>query len=189
MGGYAAPETLPANVYLSVRPVALNPAFWQQGIRLRWCQQRLAIQPVLAGLKHSNRLEQVLARREWQQDYQEGLMCDTEGYVVEGTASNLFIYSDGQWLTPALDRCGVAGTMRQQIMAWLAEKGQLVLEQRLTVEQVAEAEHLLVCNAIIGFWPVAELDSETKALHPLTSEMLKALAPGLAPEPASEKGS
>jgi 4-amino-4-deoxychorismate lyase len=185
VGGYAAPETLPANVYLSIRPVALNPAFWQQGIRLRWCRQRLAIQPVLAGLKHSNRLEQVLARREWQQDFQEGLMCDTDGYVVEGTASNLFIYSDGQWLTPVLDRCGVAGTMRQQIMAWLAENGQPVLEQRLTMEQVTEATHLLVSNAIIGVWPVAELDGESKALHSFTADMIKALAPAV----ASAKGS
>jgi 4-amino-4-deoxychorismate lyase len=180
VGGYAAPETLPANVYLNIRPVALNPVFWQQGIRLRWCQQRLAIQPALAGLKHSNRLEQVLARREWQQDYQEGLMCDTEGYVVEGTASNLFICRDGEWFTPTLDRCGVAGTMRQQLINWLLGKGHTVTEQRLTVEQVAEAEQLLMCNAIIGLWPVAELEGVAKSLHPLTSEMLATLAPAMA---------
>jgi branched-subunit amino acid aminotransferase/4-amino-4-deoxychorismate lyase len=75
--------------------------------------------------------------------------------------------------------------MRQQIMAWLAENGQPVLEQRLTMEQVTEATHLLVSNAIIGVWPVAELDGESKALHSFTADMIKALAPAV----ASAKGS
>ena len=162
MGGYAAAEAQPANIYVSARPVRLNPQFWEGGIALRWCQQPLAIQPVLAGLKHCNRLEQVLARREWQQAFQEGLMCDSEGTVVEGTASNLFWFDGTVWKTPLLDRCGVAGTMRARVMAWMAEQGIECREVRASVDEVNRAQSLFVCNAIVGVWPVATLEMEAK---------------------------
>lgn len=170
-GGYAANSTQPANVYISIRPVKLNPQFQHQGISLRYCQQRLSIQPVLAGLKHCNRLEQVLARREWQQDYQEGLMLDTEGYVVEGTSSNLFLYADGAWKTPLLDRCGVAGIMRQRFMDYCEQQGQPVQQCRVTVADVDAAKHLLMSNALVGLWPVAELEGRAKTLHPQSAEL------------------
>lgn len=177
IGGYAAPETAPANIYVFIRPVGINQSFWQQGVRVRWCQQTLAIQPVLAGIKHCNRLEQVLARREWQNDYQEGLMCDTEGYVVEGTATNVFACVDGEWKTPLLDRCGVIGTMRQQVMDWFANNAIAVSECRLTREALMSAEHVLLSNAIIGVWPVAELGGEQKQLAPIADKLVEAFSP------------
>lgn len=176
-GGYAAVEGLLANVYLSVRPAALPPAFYTKGIALRWCQQTLAIQPSLAGLKHCNRLEQVMARREWQNDFQEGLMCDTEGFVVEGTATNLFAYIDGRWCTPLLDRCGVAGTLRQQILDWFVAESIPLEERRITPEQIVQAEHLFVTNAVVGVWPVASLAGQPKALHTLMPTLVETFSP------------
>src|SRR5690606_24700582 len=82
------------------------------------CVTRLAEQPLLAGLKHLNRLEQVLARAEWQNPaYAEGLMCDSAGRVIEGVYSNLFLCKDGELLTAELSRCGVAGVMRAEVLA------------------------------------------------------------------------
>lgn len=176
-GGYAAVDGLPPNVYLSLRPLTLPMLFWQQGVALRWCQQTLAIQPVLAGIKHCNRLEQVLARKEWAQDFQEGLMCDSEGFVVEGTASNLFVFIDGQWHTPLIDRCGVAGTQRQRILDWFKSNAIVCHESRLTQAQVDAATHLFVSNAVIGLWPVANLAGEAKALSALTPDLLEHFSP------------
>lgn len=179
IGGYAAPESLPANVYVSIRPVALNPVFWQDGVSVRWCQQTVAIQPVLAGLKHCNRLEQVLARREWQHEYQEGLMCDTDGYVVEGTATNLFACIDGVWKTPLLDRCGVAGTMRQQILNWF-EASQLPYEEcRLRKADIEGASALFLSNAMIGVWPVTGLEGARFAVDSTTHTLVEQFAPTL----------
>ena len=176
-GGYASPEGLPPNVYLSLRPLALPLQRWQQGIALRWCQQTLAIQPALAGIKHCNRLEQVLARREWAQDFEEGLMCDTEGFVVEGTASNLFVYLDDEWHTPLIDRCGVAGTQRQQILDWFAVNNVICQESRITRAEVSAAEHIFMTNALIGLWPVASLEGEPRRLSPLMPELLERFSP------------
>ena len=80
---------------------------------------RLALQPALAGIKHCNRLEQVLARAEWHDAgaIDEGLMRSTEGDVVCATAANLFVLHGGRWLTPRVDRCGVAGVCRAWVLA------------------------------------------------------------------------
>lgn len=173
-GGYAAADAMAANLYLSVRPLLFDPLLWQKGISLRICEQRLAIQPSLAGIKHCNRLEQVMARREWQEpDIKEGLMLDTEGYVVEGISSNLFAYIDGQWCTPLLDRCGVAGTMRAQVMAWLAANGSPVSEQRFTLDELNNAAHLFVTNALVGVWPVRQLAGRPLDIAEVTPVLLE----------------
>src|SRR5688572_5783854 len=86
----------------------------KDGVKAFVCTQRLSPQPTLAGLKHLNRLEQVLASMEWpDENYQEGVMLDLEGNVVEGTRSNLFIVKDGRLMTDPLNTCGIAGVMRR----------------------------------------------------------------------------
>jgi 4-amino-4-deoxychorismate lyase len=124
-----------------------------QGIRMRVCDLRLAQQPRLAGIKHLNRLENVLARGEWHDPaIREGLLLDCHENVIEGTMSNLFLLADGQWRTPLLDQCGVAGAVRAWVMAQLA-----VEESRLSLQQLLAADALFVCNSLAGIWPVASL--------------------------------
>jgi 4-amino-4-deoxychorismate lyase len=126
-----------------------------QGIAMFVCRQRLARQPVLAGLKHLNRLEQVLASREWPDDsFLEGLMLDTEGLVIEGTRSNLFAVIGGQLLTPTLDNCGVNGVMR----TWLLQSfGKVACERMFTLGQLRDASEIFICSSVIGVWPVTQL--------------------------------
>ena len=91
--GYRPPSEAKPRRILFLHPWPSYPAAWgEQGIRLHLCRTRLAHQPQLAGIKHLNRLEQVLARAEWDEadGFQEGLMLDLDGAVVEGTMSNVF---------------------------------------------------------------------------------------------------
>jgi len=131
----------------------------RDGVALCWCETRLAQQPLLAGLKHGNRLEQVLARAEWQDPlFAEGLMCDTDGHVIEGTSSNLFFrHSSGHWCTPALDRCGVAGVMRAELLMQLRASSEVVVEGNYRPDDLNSATEVFVCNSIIGIWPVTVL--------------------------------
>jgi 4-amino-4-deoxychorismate lyase len=129
------------------------PALAREGVVLALCSLRLGLQPRLAGIKHLNRLENVLARSEWQDPaISEGLLLDSDGHVVEGTMSNLFVLRDGQWQTPRLDRCGVAGALR----AWVMEQ-QPVAEVRLTLASLLSADEVFVCNSLAGIWPVRRL--------------------------------
>lgn len=125
----------------------------QQGIQMTVCNLRLARQPRLAGIKHLNRLENVLARSEWNDPaVREGLLLDSQGDVIEGTMSNLFLLRDGQWQTPWLDQCGVSGAVR----AWIMQ--QVPVEcVRISLPQLLEADEIFVCNSLAGIWPVASL--------------------------------
>lgn len=149
--GYATPHDARPTIVLSLHPAPPAP---RDALKLRWCRTRLAIQPALAGLKHCNRLEQVLARAEWDDEsIHEGLMCDSEGFVVGATAANLFARIDGRWLTPPVDRCGIAGVCR----GWLLRSLDRAEEHRLHVDDVEAAETLFLCNAVRGILAVASL--------------------------------
>jgi 4-amino-4-deoxychorismate lyase len=89
----------------------------EAGVRVRLCRQRLGQNPALAGIKHLNRLEQVIARGEWDDPgIREGLLLDGDERLVEGTMSNLFLVRDRVLMTPELVRCGVAGILRTVVM-------------------------------------------------------------------------
>ncbi|HWN06497.1 MAG TPA: aminotransferase class IV, partial [Steroidobacteraceae bacterium] len=137
------------------------------GIRLGWCRTRLARNGALAGHKHLNRLEQVLARAEWDDGtMDEGLMQDDAGHVIAATQANLFARIDGTWITPRLDACGVAGVMRRAFSQWSGDQGDEVVERTLEVTDVASAKSLVLTNALIGAWPVATLDGRKLAVDP-----------------------
>ena len=180
--GYAPDADAMPTWILSQHP--LPPESPDDGIAVRWCETRLAVQPALAGIKHCNRLEQVLARSEWNdkavRDHGalEGLMRSMEGDVVCATAANLFVLCDGRWLTPRIDRCGVAGVCRAWVLGELGAS-----EVRLGVTEVETAEAVFLCNAVRGILPVARLDGCTWPVHPQVSalrELLAAAHPGFA---------
>ena len=152
--GYALSAGCSPTRIVSVEPwEGYPPGLARDGIELTLCQLRLAPQPRLAGVKHLNRLENVLARSEWQDPaIREGLLLDSEGAVVECTMSNLFWLRAGEWQTPLLDRCGVAGAMR----AWMMDQVP-VRQVRAPLESLLAADEVFVCNSLAGIWPVARL--------------------------------
>lgn len=155
--GYRVPDELLPSRILLCYPWPLFPDF-SQGVALRWCETPLSSNPILAGLKHLNRLEQVLARNEWQDKaIYEGLMCDIDGRVIEGTMSNLFVLKDGAILTPELSHCGVAGVMRERFMAMLAASGVSCRQATIRREDVNSADELMISNSLIGLVPVSAL--------------------------------
>ncbi len=162
-------------------PAPMRPG----GLVVRWCETRLARQPLLAGIKHCNRLEQVLARAEWTDPaIDEGLMRDTEGDVIAATAANLFVLREGHWWTPPVDRCGIAGVCRSWALRAFAAG-----ERRLNVEDIGTADAVVLCNALRGILPVARLGDRVWAPHPAVEDARRRLAAAHAafeyPAPAS----
>lgn len=178
--GYApAPDAEPVWLLSRHPPPAASR---MGGLALRWCRTRFAIQPALAGLKHCNRLEQVIARGEWDDDgIDDGLMLDSEGFAVSATSANLFVLRDGGWRTPAIDRCGVAGICR----AWCVQE-MAALETRLTATDVETADAVFLCNAARGILPVARLHARAWSSHPDIADLQVQLArahPAFASDP------
>lgn len=128
----------------------------RSGVTVRLCKQRLGLNPQLAGIKHLNRLEQVLARAEWWgEDIFEGLMLGQKGNVVEGIMSNVFIVHEGRLLTPDLSECGVAGTMRAEILERIAPNLGLDVDVRaIDSDDLSAASEFFICNSVMGIVPV-----------------------------------
>ena len=161
----------PAADLCATRVVSLNapPApSGRQRANLRWCETRLGRNPALAGMKHLNRLEQVLAQREWNDpaidpNVDEGLMLDTEGELISATMSNVFIVKCGAIVTPDLRFCGVRGVMRGEVLRAAHELGIPASEAALRPCDVENADEVFLTNAIRGIRSVAVLESTRKS--------------------------
>ena len=168
--GYAPPESTAPHWILSRHDAP--PAAPAEGLTLRWCDMRLALQPALAGIKHCNRLEQVLARAEWRDPgIHEGLVRSTDGDVVCATAANLFVVHGDRWKTPPVDHCGVAGVCREWAIGALGAR-----EARLAVTDVEAADAVFLCNAARGILPVARLGARSWRPHPQVAQLRRRLA-------------
>lgn len=170
--GYA-PTSKTLTRILSMTAVSHYPAhFYTQGIRLHVCQLRLGHQAQLAGIKHLNRLENVLASGEWQEtDSAEGLLLDIAGNVVEGTRTNLFMVRNGELLTPDLSRCGVAGIQRDRVIEWAVEQGMPCQVAHFSLTKLLEADEVFLVNSLIGLWPVRELQGRIWHKHPISLQV------------------
>ena len=148
------------------------PEWTTQGIKARICSLRLPAQPRLAGIKHLNRLENVLAAAEWNNpEIAEGLLLDADGNVIEGTRSNLFMVSQGQLVTPDLSRCGVAGIQRERVMAWALQHGVTLQVRDVGLEEALHADELFLVNSVIGLWPIRELEQSRWSHFPVAAQI------------------
>jgi 4-amino-4-deoxychorismate lyase len=167
--GYRQPDVIQTTRVTSLHPFPSYPAssvgafaslHEEQGIIARFCATRLGLNPALAGIKHLNRLEQVLARAEWTDaGIQEGIMLDINDYVIEGTMTNLFYIKNQALHTSPLARSGVAGIIRGIIMELSSVHHIPLMEREFTQYDLLSADEVFVCNSIIGIWPVRQIEN------------------------------
>lgn len=175
--GYCRPEVLePSRIIMRHDWPDYPDAYWQDGVVLKHCHTRLGCNPTLAGIKHLNRLEQVMARNEWQgTEFAEGLMCDMQGHVIEGTMSNVFVVRGNTLSTPNLTACGVDGVMRRWVMQKAEELNIEVQQMALSVTDIKQADEVLLTNSLIGLWPVRSFESSLYQAGPVYQTLLKYL--------------
>jgi 4-amino-4-deoxychorismate lyase len=156
--GYRPEQSPTATRVVALYAAPESPS--EGAIEVRWCETRLGRNARLAGIKHLNRLEQVLAQAEWHDPtIGEGLMLDTEGELVCATASNVFLVRSGTLFTPDLRFCGVRGVMRAQVLRAATECGMAVSEEPLWPTDVEGADEMFVTNAVRGIRSVRVLGS------------------------------
>ncbi len=175
--GYAPPAvTVPTRVVIKSAMPQYAATYYHQGVHLHVCETRLAIQSKLAGIKHLNRLENVLARMEWRDDsIFDGLLLDMQGNVIECTMSNIFARFDNKLITPDLTQCGVAGITRQRILWLESVLGLEVQVNPLSLERLLQADEVIVCNSLYGAFQVNTLAARTWPQQKLASIIRNAL--------------
>lgn len=160
--GYLAPQEMHCQRIVSLFPAPAYPeTHASDGVQIRTCQYRLPDNPQLAGIKHLNRMDQVLARSEWQDPaIAEGIVTDSRGYAIEGTMSNLFAVQDGELLTPSLQQCGVKGVMRDYVLSSASAMGMQTREVDFSVDEFKNSDEIFITNSVIGLWPVKQWDEQ-----------------------------
>ncbi|BCL76008.1 aminodeoxychorismate lyase [Jeongeupia sp. HS-3] len=164
--GYVVPADCQPHRITQITPLP-PPVERGAGVTIRICETRASWQPRLAGIKHLNRLENVLARSEWTDlAIFDGLLLDRDGDVIEGSMSNVLLLEDGALLTPTLDGGGVAGVMRDVAFAAATGLGWQTGEARISLSRLLQAERVWLCNSLIGLVPVARLAEQSWSAHP-----------------------
>ncbi len=175
--GYAVPPLSQPTRVVSMTAVPSYPeTHFAEGVSLHLCTLRLSRQPRLAGVKHLNRLENVLARMEWVDSHvADGLLMDEDGNVIECTMSNLFMRAGDALITPDLTRCGVAGVTRERILEIAAELGYAVAIRHVRLSELMDADEVIICNSLFGAWQVRQLASHAWPLGALASRLREKL--------------
>ncbi len=157
--GYSSQGCSAPNWYLQKRAIPAHYARWAEtGINLKLCDYRQTVNPVLAGLKTLNRLDQVMIRQELDEEgYADGLVCSTEGYVIETSAANIFWVKDDIVYTPDTGRSGVEGVMKAHLLDLLAELGSTVITGDFFVDAVLAADEVFISNAVMQVVPVTQI--------------------------------
>lgn len=160
--GYASPALLTPQIICQFSQLPDNLELPRlTGVALAQCQYRLPSNPVLAGIKHLNRLDQVIARSEWKDEYADGVMYSNDGLLIETTCANIFLKTaDYGWITPKLDQAGVRGVMRSLLIEQVFDKtGLNVSESEISHQLLASASELFICSSVRGLLPVTEINN------------------------------
>lgn len=177
--GYNPPAiTNPTRVMIKSNLPNYPQHYFDEGVMLHLCETRIGHQPKLAGVKHLNRLENVLARMEWHDpEITDGLMLDIVNNVIECTAANIFARYGDLLITPQLDQCGVAGVTRSQIMARAHSLDLKTAVETIDLKQLLSADEMIICNSLFGVWQVRQLEQKKWVKQGLAINLRKTLHP------------
>ncbi|MDN3610505.1 aminodeoxychorismate lyase [Vibrio ostreicida] len=177
--GYSPTQVTLPNVTISAFQYPDHYAQWQkQGMVLGVCDKRLGINPMLAGHKHNNRLEQVLLKAEMDKaGFMDGLSLDVDGHVIETTMANVFWLKADQVYTPELKRSGVSGVMRRVVIDILSESGYDVASGNYTLDHVKRADEVFISNSILGVAPITRIGGRSFPIGTTTKSIQERVNP------------
>lgn len=175
--GYNPPAiTNPTRVMIKSSQPNYPAHYFNEGVMLHLCETRLGHQPKLAGIKHLNRLENVLARMEWSDPQMaDGLMLDITSNVIECTAANIFARYGNLLITPQLDQCGVSGVTRKQIIARAYTLNLKIVVETMDLKRLLSADEVIICNSLFGVWQVRQLEDKKWLKQDLATNLRKTL--------------
>lgn len=158
--GYRINPETPSSRIVSCYELPKIDSSQYQGIHTEYLSTPLSENPLLAGMKHLNRLDQVMANIELDaRNLIEGLMLDSDQNIIEGTRHNVFFKIKGQWLTPEVSKCGIDGVMRNYLLQ--QHQRDIVIKDKLHIDTIQEIQSGFFCNSVYGIIPIRSIDSHS----------------------------
>ncbi|NQZ79775.1 MAG: aminodeoxychorismate lyase [Colwellia sp.] len=150
--GYSRQGCSSSMVIITFHPFPEHYHIWQtKGVELGLSNFKLGLNPSLMGLKHLNRLEQVMIRRELDHQPEDDLLVtNISGHIVETSCANIFWLKAGQYYTPDLSESGVEGLIRNIILKNIPST-HIVKTQISNLDNI---EAMFICNSVMGIIPV-----------------------------------
>ena len=140
------------------------------------CKTRISVQPTLSEIKHLNRLEQIIARLEWQSKaISESIMLDSNDNVIEGTMSNFFGVKENVFYTSTIKFAGIEGIMREVILKLLKKNKKKYIIKKITLKEFLKFDEIFMCNSIFGIWPVIKISKKRFSFGKKTKEIIDLL--------------
>lgn len=175
--GYRFARNLPVTRIVQLDSCTVHKeSHGEHGIAATFCQHRLASSAQLAGIKHLNRLDNILASAELGKRWQEGIVLDQQDNVIEGCFSNLFFLRGTCLYTPALRTAGVEGIIRQRLLQLVSDAGLTLCIDHFSRQQLVDADEIFFSNSLIGLWPVRQLDDKMFTSFDQTRKLASLLA-------------
>ncbi|USD33394.1 MULTISPECIES: aminodeoxychorismate lyase [Vibrio] len=177
--GYSPTQVTLPNVTISAFHYPVHYEKWlTDGICLGVCQKRLGLNPLLAGHKHNNRLEQILLKAEMDNaGWADGIALDVNDRVIETTMANVFWVKQGIIHTPDLTNAGVSGVMRRVVIETLLRDGVQAQSGDYTLDQLCSADEVFVCNSILGVAPVKSVGTQAYSIGTITKKIQEMVNP------------
>lgn len=173
--GYAIPEYSNVQRIISLHTWPEYPQnYYTDGVDIAELKFRLGIQSHLSSIKHLNRLEQIMAKKELGSNYQEALILNHNSHIIEGVSSNIYFVHKGVLCMPDLKCSGIAGTIREQIRDICQAKQIPYQVADYSITLMPEVSEVFLSNSIIGIWPVKQIS----LLEPLETPSVLKLLPG-----------
>ncbi|WP_194436233.1 aminodeoxychorismate lyase [Vibrio fluminensis] len=177
--GYSATQVSAPNVTISDFAFPAHYYQWQQeGIELGVCQTRLGLNPLLAGHKHNNRLEQVLVKAELdQRQLSDGVVLNLSEHIVETSMANLFWWKEQELYTPDLTMSGVAGVARRRVLD-IAQQQKINLHVgEFALTDLLDADEVFITNSILGVAPIKGIEGQSFQIGKQTRSIQEMLSP------------
>ncbi len=174
--GYASLST-DANVVISISPLPSSIMEKRStGVEVIFSKHFLHKEPSLAGIKHLNRLLQVLVANEAvAEGADEALVFSEEGRIIEGGKSNVFFVFDKVIKTPRIEEYGVAGIVRQRIFDVASKAGYRVVEAEINLDDLLDVDEVFLTNSVIGIWPISNLNGRQFVQQTCANRLIKLL--------------
>ncbi|MEH6344420.1 MAG: aminodeoxychorismate lyase [Bermanella sp.] len=170
--GYGFEDTIKPRVTVFYTAAILQPETIYDGVCLQYVEAQCSIQPQLAGLKHLNRLENVLAKKEIKSDCFEGIMTNYLGNIIECSMSNIFFERAGKLYTPDLSLSGVAGVMRHLVIQYCKKNSISIAIADIKLIDVEGYDGAFICNSVMGVIPVNKIAKEEFQVSPLIRKIV-----------------